>query len=463
MRKGLRAWWHERESWYAAVALANLVLGTSSVLVPLMISKTFSQSVGALGMLSSLVSLVGVVGSLIWGRLSDAAHRRKLFIVASYGAVGVCFLLIAFAPSFSQLLILNMALNFFWVANASVTILVVIENRRQETWEGKIGYLNQIGTLGWVGGLALGTAWMAGLIGSFDENFVIRLLFFVIGVGGLLAAGIAVRYVPRTVPKFTRRKFQGLVLAVGNFLVERARFAPFHLYYRLHPRRVFRALTRPEGFHPGTKRFLASTLMSFMGMGFFSIPLPLLLAEEFSLSSSSVFFAFMAFHAAAVVAYPIASRRIRRKGNRKIHMGAIVFRLVLFLSASLYLGSGTASPPLWLIATVFLVYGLTWSFFQLSGVALVSRLAKSENRGTALGLYNALAGVGWIVAGVGGGVLAEHVSYAAAFGAAAGLLLVSLVILLFVPDPALVRREETVPRDRCARMTVPRSTPAAQG
>ncbi|RLE36644.1 hypothetical protein DRJ12_04285, partial [Candidatus Acetothermia bacterium] len=88
------------------------------------------------------------------------------------------------------------------------------------------------------------------------------------------------------------------------------------------------------------------------------------------------------------------------------------------------------------------VYGLTWSYFQLSGVVLTSRLAKKENRSLALGLYNALAGAGWIVAGLASGLLTRFGSYELAFAGSVGLLILSLAVLRTVPDPEGIRGEE---------------------
>ena len=438
MVKSLRSWWREGERWFLAVGLANVVLGTSSVLIPLSVATVHGRSVGAVGLLASLVSLVGVAGSLVWGRLSDVAHRRKPFIIASYAMVGLCFLSLALVSSYRHLLLLNMLMNFFWIANASVTVLIVIENRDEATWERKIGHMNQIGALGWVVGLAVGSLWMGFLGRPLGEIFAIRALFVMIGLGGLTAALVAWRTVPRTVPKFTRRRFRGMVLAMGNFIVERARFAPLHLYHRLRPRRILRLLTRPEGFRPGTRRFLAATLIAYTALGLFGIPLPLLLSERFGFDSSVVFLFFLIQHVAIVAAYPLAAQRIRRLGNRSVQTVALATRLLLFGGAALYLVRSASTPAIPWLVLAFLVYGVTWSYFQLSGVALTSRLARAENRGAALGLYNALAGIGWILAGVGSSVIAERLGYATAFGIAAGLLLLSLTVLRFVPDPSTV-------------------------
>ena len=109
----------------------------------------------------------------------------------------------------------------------------------------------------------------------------------------------------------------------------------------------------------------------------------------------------------------------------------------------------------WLVAA-FAVYGVTWSYFQLSGIALTSRLAREENRGAALGLYNALAGFGWILAGLGSSFVAERAGYTVSFAIAAGLLAISLAVLRFVPNPAVTGESasarELASRGRRARI-----------
>jgi len=435
MVRSWKAWWTEAEPWYVAVGLANMGMGTSSVLIPLLLSRVLGRPTSELGWLAALVSLMGVIGSLTWGRLSDAAHRRKLFIVASYAVTGALHASLWTVGSYSSLLLANMLLNLFWVANASVTVLVVIENRPKAMWESKIGQLNQIGALGWVGGLGLGGALLAALTHLTGEAAAIRMLFLLIAALQLSAAITAALTVPRTVPRFTARRFRGVILAVGNFLTERGSFSPQHLYHRLAPVLVWRRLFGESGFHSGTKRFLVVTLLAFVGFGLFAIPLPLALSERFGVPPSIVFAYFLIQHVAIVLAYPLASRRIKRLGNRRIQMLASGGRLLLFSGAAALTATSVAAPS-WLLAAAFFAYGLSWSYYQLSGVALISRLARRENRGLALGLYNAVAGLGWILAGVGSGILTGSFGYAASFAAGAALLLACVASLLLVPDPS---------------------------
>ena len=461
MVRSLRAWRQRIEPWYFAVGLANLVLGTSSVLIPLMVSQVLDRSVVEVGILASLGSLMGVIGSLFWGRLSDAAHRRKPFVIVSYAVVGLCLAAMSTVNSFFLLALLNMTLNLFWVANASVTVLIVIENRAESEWEGRLSQLNQIGAIGWVLGLGLGSLALAVGVPWIGESVAIRAVFFGIGAAGLLASILASFRIPRTTPKFTRRRFRGAFLAIGNFLMERARFAPFHLYHRLKPSVILRQLRRPEGFRPGTLRFLAVTFLAFLGLGLFGIPLPVLLSEAFGFSSSNVFLFFLIQHVAVVAAYPFAARRIQRAGNRYVQAGALLVRTCLFVTSAVYLAVTASSPALPALVFAFVVYGLSWSYFQLSGVALASRLAKPENRGQALGMYNALAGAGWIAAGVASGALTAWGGYSAAFGSAAGLLVISLMVLQTVPAPKPA--ENDAPRKPAIRRFLRRRpAPSAQ-
>jgi MFS family permease len=409
-----------------------MTMGTSSILIPLMIAQVLHYSVADLGVLSSLVSLVGVIGSLIWGRLSDAAHRRKPFIVMSFAGVSLGFAGIALAQSFTTVLLLNMMLNFFWVANAAVTILIVIENKEESRWEGKIGHLNQIGALGWVAGLVFGSLALAAASRFIGESTAIRILFAILSLGAAGASLLAVRFVPRTTPKFTQRRFRGRIVALGNFLVERGRFSPYHLYHRFNPRRLPALLWGEGGLRSETKRFLVATLLAFIAIGFFAVPLPLLLSQRFGLPSSTVFLYFVVLNSGVVLAYPCAARRIKRAGNKAVQQGALAVRLLIFIAAALYLTISEAVPS-------------------------VLVLAKPEYRGQTLGLYNAIAGVGMIIAGVTSGFLSEYIGYQATFAASALFIAASLLVLHRLPSPTGIVEEEVCRHPDKERNSMPQN------
>jgi MFS family permease len=416
------------EPWYAAFFLANLVMGASSILIPLKLDRILHQGPSHLGLLSSVSSTAAVVGSLVWGRLSDAVHRRKAFVVISYLAVGVSHCGLALSTTYAGLLMHNALLSLFWVANASVAVLLVIEGTDQRIWESRISALNLSGALGWLLGLAAGGSIVSTALSLFSDRLGIQVLLLALGVMALAAAGLASWLLPATKPMFTERRFRGIIVAVGNLLLEAWRFNPLHLYHRFSLRRV-------PALRKETKLFLLASFLAFAGIGFFAVPLVLLLTQRLGFPPSMVFFSYVLLHSGIALAYPFALHRIRKQGNRRIQIGALSVRLVLFVLAAGLLWSSIRIP--WAVAAPFLfVVGVTWSFFQLSGVALASRLAAPENRGLALGTYNAVAGGSTIIAGVASGFLAQHVGYHATHLAAAALLLAAILVLGRLPDPA---------------------------
>lgn len=415
------------EAWYAALLLANLVMGMSSVLIPLKLHRVLGQGTSQLGILATLASVAAVVGSLVWGRLSDAAHRRKAFVVASYVMVGLAHVGLAFSSSFEGLILHNTLLSFFWIANASVAVLLVIERKEDRAWEASISALNLFAASGWLLGLVVGGLGVTAALAALSERAGMQALLMALAVLAFLAAGVAAWLIPATEPRFTERRFRGVIVAVGNLLVEAWRFSPVHLYHRFSLRRLLQL--RRE-----TRIFLFASALAFTGIGFFAVPLALLLSQRLGYSPALVFYGYVMLHFGVVVAYPFALQRIKRRGNRRVQIAALGARLSLFALAAGVLWLVPDVP--WVAAAPFLfLVGLTWSFFQLSGVALASRLAKPENRGMALGTYNAIAGGSTAVAGVSSGYLAQHIGHHMTYVTAVVLLLGAVIVLDKLPDP----------------------------
>jgi MFS family permease len=81
------------------------------------------------------------------------------------------------------------------------------------------------------------------------------------------------------------------------------------------------------------------------------------------------------------------------------------------------------------------VYGFYYGFAEGTEKALVADLAPATERGFAFGVYNAVQGIGALMASVFFGLIWKMVSPAAAFFAGAALALVATV-LLFVVIPS---------------------------
>jgi len=117
-----------------------------------------------------------------------------------------------------------------------------------------------------------------------------------------------------------------------------------------------------------------------------------------------------------------------RIGRRTvIGMGWLVY-------AAVYAGFATADTLVPLVAW-FIIYGVYFGFAEGTEKALVADLAPAERRGYAYGIYNAVIGIGALLASVLFGVLWTTCGAHVAFAAGASLSLVATVLLF-----AVVRR-----------------------
>jgi predicted MFS family arabinose efflux permease len=107
-----------------------------------------------------------------------------------------------------------------------------------------------------------------------------------------------------------------------------------------------------------------------------------------------------------------------------IALGWMVYALV-------YIGFAAATT-LTTLLTWFLVYGLYFGFAEGTEKALVADLAPRESRGFAFGLYNAVLGIGALLASLLFGVLWNAYGSAVAFGTGAGLALAATALLFIV-------------------------------
>ncbi|MEQ1728536.1 MAG: MFS transporter [Vicinamibacterales bacterium] len=99
--------------------------------------------------------------------------------------------------------------------------------------------------------------------------------------------------------------------------------------------------------------------------------------------------------------------------------------------AAVYVGFATTDTIVPLVAW-FLVYGIYFGFAEGTEKALVADLAPVDRRGYAYGIYNAVIGVGALLASVLFGVLWTTFGAHVAFGTGAALSLVATVLLFGV-------------------------------
>jgi len=418
------------ERWFYPFTLAFVASGGASLLLPLFAATVLGGSVGQIGLMAALASLAGVPFAVVWGRLSDRLERRKPFVVLAFIGAGLALLAMGFSQSMRQLILLNMAMNAVWVAASAVSTLLVIEGVDRSRWESRIGRFNRYTGAGWVGGLALGALW--NLLARKMPGSGLREMFYFLAVLDLVAAYLIQRWLRERIEvyHYKRRRFRGLIVEWGNMLVERFRYAPFHLYHLFQPGRLRKLLRGREQLDPALARYFCCVVLIFMGFATFFVPLPVFLRQVLGLDNAVVYAVWMVHPLVSTLFHSRAGALAERFSNRRVQLVALGIRVVLFPLAGLLPLFPPGLRP-WLIVAMFIFTGTTWALTNVTAQGIVARLAPEGSRGQLLGLYNGLLGVGWIVGALLGGYLANW-SYQAAFAAASGLLLLAALGLWWI-------------------------------
>ena len=104
------------------------------------------------------------------------------------------------------------------------------------------------------------------------------------------------------------------------------------------------------------------------------------------------------------------------------------------------------APNIWLLIVVLCIYGIASAFLGTAPAAAVGDAAGSRS-GTAIAVFSMCADIGAILGPLVAGLLADTLSYAAAFGAGAVLMLVAAALSWRMPrDQRLSSRERAASR-----------------
>ena len=416
--------------WYWAFVLSNAAMGAASPLLPLY-AYFLGATAGGVGTLAAVGSAMNVISSLVWGRILDATPRRRLFISVSFLGVAIAYLALPLVTQLPQLFLVNGWAAFSLMAGSSVSFLLVLARFPKEQWEKEIARFNVYCGVGWTVGLAVGAAWTSLVVQWLGEGWGLHSLGLLVGSLSLSAIALAVRSIRDPEQGVAPPSFRDVVLSVGNFLYERFRTGPIHLYEALRPSQVVRFLQGRTSFGPDLVLVYYSALLAFVGFAMVFAPFPVFVRQALGWPSALVFALSVAHHGVSVVAFGWARKAVAKWGHRPAAALALLGR------AGMFVGFALATPVTarWLLPILWGVAGATWALFQLSVTSIVSRLSPHAQQGQGLGIYNAVAGLGNVLGALAGGFVADFIGFRAAFLFGAMLMVVTLPILLVEGRP----------------------------
>lgn len=401
------------DRWLVAWALGYAAAGACSLLVPL-----YAVALGAgpflVSLLAATAALAGVPGALIWGHLADRTGRRRVFVLVALGAAALVLLVLPVIRSVPLLIGANAVLWFVIAAAAPVLTLLVVDGRPSGAWEARIATLNTYQGYGWVLGLLGGAVWIPAASRYLGPAFGLRTLFWVAAVASGVGMIVAWRWLPPE-PRVDSARVANrtdvmarLDRGAGRY-VRSVPFATTRLYWAL---RWIRRNRVRDHLDRDLQAYLGAVVLFSIGFAAFWAPLPVYLRADFA--NHQIFWLFLATNLAAAIFYERVVNWIARFGPRRLQIGALGGRALLFPLVGLI----TIPLPLVLDLPVLLIafglIGLTWAVLAVTATGLVTRLA-GQARGQALGLYTALAGLGGAVGSLLGGVVASLVGFLPTF------------------------------------------------
>jgi MFS family permease len=418
-------------SWYIAFCVINVALGAFSQLLPLY-AYFLGAKAAQVGLLSAVGSATTIVASLFWGRLADASPRRRPLVLFGFFGLTAGYALIAFLTSIGALFPLNVGVTFVWMAAGTAATLLVLAESARADWEKELGRFNAISGVGWTFGLLLGATWTTLLTRAIGEGWGLRSLGLVVALVALVAGLLSLRSVPEPMGQIKKSPTQTLTSTMGNFVAEVRRYGPMHFLEALNPVQLLRFLQGRSAFGPELALCYYGEFLSFVAFSLVFAPFPVFLRQVLRWPNELVFALYVAHNATSAFSYRWAQNAIKALGHRPALALSIFIRIGIFVG---FAAVGAGAPAA-LLPFFFALAGLSWSFFQLATTALVSRLSPQHMRGQALGIYNAISGLGNVVGAIIGGYLADGFGFSAPFLSGAALLLITLPILLVEGRPA---------------------------
>ena len=116
-----------------------------------------------------------------------------------------------------------------------------------------------------------------------------------------------------------------------------------------------------------------------------------------------------------------------------------VFILGIVCIAAAQIGLLSGMHSIWLITVYLIVYFIGFNVLEASLPSMVSKIAPSDLKGTAMGVYNTMQSVGLFAGGAAGGLLFQKYGFVGVFAFCSTLMLLWLVLAVLSPAPKPVK------------------------
>ncbi|MGC8663355.1 MAG: MFS transporter [Thermoplasmata archaeon] len=404
----------QRMHWVYSSLFANIAMGPLSTIVVLYILEKGGSVIEASFAITG-GTLISIFASYVWGKFSDIYQRRKIQIMISYIGLSISLLILYWATTPLEIILIYIFYAFMITANATPLNLIIMETIPENYWKRAFSNLQLASSLGGTIGLGI----------SFFTTFAIPVKLLVIVLFFISLISIDLTY--SLIPEPKERKERKLFALNLNAFLSRIFLTPF-LWVRLTNESIIKTI-KNFNFKKFRKTKIYNLYMAiflfYIGSGLFNTVYPAGL-KVIGLNESLVFlviFIGMVIQTSTYFYIGINKRMIATNYNlyrSLVLRGASYFLIgITFLfTATVVLDSNLIIYPL--------AAGIAFAIFYTVSNVIVFESIGEKGRGRALGFYTSMIQVGTLVGALASGYISFYLGYWADFMLAGAFVLFSL-------------------------------------
>ena len=375
-------------------------MSASGTLIPLFILSLSNGSVSYIGLFSSITSIISLILTFIWGKLTDDTGKRKIFILITlFSGTGI---LLGYAFSFSlvHLLILAIISGLLLGAESTATSMYLFEHYPPDLWEEKLSKLSLQNGIGSCIGM---------LFGALFQIFIMNYqLFFIISsilclISGIM--GISLLHDLRQ-KDFIKPKTE--YQNIGNMEIPIYSSIFFKKIAFVQQKNNISAKSKYH-FTKYVVIFLVAIFIFYLSSSLTFTPLSAFMKLRLNLSDSWIFLIFLSYYVILTISFIFVGKAIDKYGNRKMLLLGLVLRIFTYVLFSVF--SLMAFP--WLSSFVALliiagIAGFSISFIKIAFSNIYPRLFPNrENLGEMLSIFSIVGSLAGIIGSYVSGYIAD--------------------------------------------------------
>lgn len=388
-----------------SVIPANIAYGPLSILVTLYILK-LGGGILDVSYAITLSGMISIPAVFLWGFITDIVNKRKALIVFPYFFTGILIAGLLFVKSIYGVIALYAVISFVNAATGAPINLLIMENGKRNGWTHSFSLLQTLASLGATVGYVV--AWAITGVAS------LGMLIVVLAVASVASALIAARTISE--PASLRKRVS--INKSMNYFLYRLVGIP-HMVVRIpnpmNIRKWFEFRDIAGGKRNLVIAFYAISFIFFFGSSVFNTEYPVGLKIG-GLTESAIFFVVLSAMVIQTLTFYYYD-----KFTKNLNLKAASW-LALLLRGFSYVVIGIAFVSLRgfdFFTGNFLFYimasGVAYAIYYPTSYAILFKTLGSKGRGSAIGIYSSLIGIGSFTGSLVSGWLAVAYGFGPTF------------------------------------------------